>query len=114
MRASVHALPDPGYAILSVTGLDAAPEGLSLSIQRQQGPDSHLANDGWRRTEAWLVPARVRRNRDILEFDLGPEICDLLAGVADLRVTVRPATTHLATLVGHWHEVLATLRDCVA
>ena len=39
---------------------------------------------------------------------------DLLAGVSDLRVTVRPATTHLATLVGHWHEVLATLRDCVA
>jgi pimeloyl-ACP methyl ester carboxylesterase len=39
---------------------------------------------------------------------------DLLARVSDLRVTVRPATTHLATLVGHWHEVLATLRDCVA
>lgn len=35
----------------------------------------------------------------------------LLAGFADVRVTVRPATTHLATLVDHWPEVLATLRD---
>lgn len=35
----------------------------------------------------------------------------LLAGFADVRVAVRPATTHLATLVDHWPEVLATLRD---
>ncbi len=36
-----------------------AAQGLSLSIQRQQGPESHLADDGWRRTEAWLLPERV-------------------------------------------------------
>jgi pimeloyl-ACP methyl ester carboxylesterase len=39
---------------------------------------------------------------------------DLLAGFADLDVTVRPGTTHLATLVAHWPEVLATLRDAPA
>lgn len=37
----------------------------------------------------------------------------LLAGFADVEVTVRPATSHLATLVAHWPEVLATLRDVV-
>jgi len=34
----------------------------------------------------------------------------LLAGFADVEVVVRPVTSHLATLVGHWHEVLANLR----
>jgi pimeloyl-ACP methyl ester carboxylesterase len=39
---------------------------------------------------------------------------ELLADVADVEVTVRPATTHLATLVAHWPGVLATLRDLSA
>ena len=39
---------------------------------------------------------------------------DLLAGFADLDVTVRPGTTHLATLVAHWPEVLTTLRELSA
>jgi pimeloyl-ACP methyl ester carboxylesterase len=34
---------------------------------------------------------------------------DLLSGFGDLAVTVRPATTHLATLVAHWPEVLGAL-----
>ena len=85
IRASVEALPEPGHAILRVSELDAAPDGLALSIQRQQGPDSHLADDGWRRTEAWLLPERVERRRDVLEFHLGPEICDRLAGIATVR-----------------------------
>ena len=69
--------------------LDAAPDGLTLSIQRQQGPDSHLAGDGWRRTETWLMPDQVRRRGEVLEFHLGPEICDRLAGVATVRLRVR-------------------------
>ena len=36
---------------------------------------------------------------------------DLLAGLGDVAVVVRPRTTHLATLVAHWPDVLATLRD---
>ena len=82
VRASVLPLADPGHATLRLIDLDASPEGLTLSIQRQQGPDSHLADDGWRRTETWLQPARVQRVGNTLEFDLGPEICDRLAGVA--------------------------------
>ena len=36
---------------------------------------------------------------------------ELLAGFSDVQVVVRPGTEHLATLVGHWPEVLTTLRD---
>ena len=103
IRASVEGLPEPGHAILRVSDLDAAPEGLAISIQRQQGPDSHLADDGWRRTEAWLLPERVERKRDVMEFHLGPEICDRLAGIATVRLRVKEpdigvvATTVIAT-----------------
>ncbi len=89
IRASVLPLAEPGHAVLRLSGLDAAPDGLTLSLQRQQGPDSHLADDGWRRTEAWLLPAQVSRRDDALEFELGPEICDRLAGVATVRLRVK-------------------------
>ena len=36
---------------------------------------------------------------------------DLVGGLRDVEVVVRPRTTHLATLVAHWPDVLATLRD---
>src|SRR5579885_2671345 len=72
VRASVQPLPDPGHATLRLTDLDASPEGLTLSIERQQGPETHLGEEGWRRTEAWLAPERVRRSRNGLEFELGP------------------------------------------
>jgi hypothetical protein len=35
VRATVEALVEPGHAILRVSELDAAPDGLALSIQRQ-------------------------------------------------------------------------------
>ena len=89
IRATVMPDPEPGFAILRIGGLDASPEGLSISIQRQQGPDSHLADDGWRRTEAWLVPDEVTRSGAALDFHLGPEICDRLAGMATVRLRVR-------------------------
>ena len=109
VRASVEALPDPGHAILRVTELDAAPDGLALSIQRQQGPDSHLADDGWRRTEAWLLPERVERRRNQLEFHLGPEICDRLAGIATVRVRVKePDIGVVGTTVVAWPAMLTS------
>jgi Sel1 repeat len=109
VRASVEALPDPGHAILRVSELDAAPDGLALSIQRQQGPDSHLADDGWRRTEAWLLPERVERRRNSLEFHLGPEICDRLAGIATVRVRVKePDIGVVGTTVVAWPAMLTS------
>src|SRR5215468_3506815 len=109
VRASVQPLPEPGHATLRITELDAAPQGLTISIERQQGPESHLADDGWRRTETWLQPARVERRRDLLEFHLGPEICDRLAGIATVRLRVRePDIGVVATTVLAWPAMLTS------
>ncbi|MDI1288010.1 MAG: tetratricopeptide repeat protein [Reyranella sp.] len=109
VRASIVALPEPGHAVLRVSELDAAPEGLALSIQRQQGPDIHLADDGWRRTEAWLIPAQVGRKGDVLEFHLGPEICDRLAGIATIRLRVKePDIGVVGTTVVAWPTMLTS------
>jgi hypothetical protein len=109
IRASVEGLPEPGHAILRVSDLDAAPEGLAISIQRQQGPDSHLADDGWRRTEAWLLPEKVERKRGVLEFHLGPEICDRLAGIATVRLRVQePDIGVVGTTVVAWPLMLTS------
>jgi Sel1 repeat-containing protein len=109
IRASVHSLPEPGHALLRISELDAAPEGLAISIQRQQGPESHLADDGWRRTEAWLLPERVARRRDVLELHLGPEICDRLAGIATVRLRVKePDIGVVATTVVAWPSMLTS------
>jgi len=111
VRASVLPQPEPGHAILRLTELDATPDGLTLSIQRQQGPDSHLADDGWRRTETWLQPARIERGRDkgALDFHLGPEICDRLAGIATVRLRVRePDIGVVGTTVVAWPAMLTS------
>ncbi|MCW5738256.1 MAG: sel1 repeat family protein [Enhydrobacter sp.] len=109
LRASVDPQPEPGHAILRVVDLDALPEGLTLSIQRQQGPDTHLADDGWRRTEAWLQPERVVRIKGDLEFHLGPEICDRLAGIATIRLRVKePDIGVVGTTVVAWPPMLTS------
>lgn len=109
VRASVAPLPEPGHALLRVSELDAAPEGLTISIQRQQGPDMHLADDGWRRTETWLMPDEVARRGETLEFHLGPEICDRLAGIATIRLRVRePDIGVVGTTVVAWPAMLTS------
>jgi hypothetical protein len=109
VRATVLPLAEPGHAVLRVTDLEAPADGLAISIQRQQGPDSHLADDGWRRTEAWLVPASVGRTRTGLEFELGPEICDRLAGIATVRLRIRePDIGVVATTVLAWPQMLTS------
>jgi hypothetical protein len=109
MRATVLPQPDPGHAILRVSELDAPADGLALSLQRQQGPDSHLADDGWRRTEAWLVPAYVERVKGALEFHLGPEICDRLAGTSTVRLRIKEPDIGVvgATIVA-WPQMLTS------
>jgi hypothetical protein len=109
IRAAIFPLPEPGHALLRVSDLDAAPEGLTLSIQRQQGPESHLADDGWRRTETWLMPDEVARRGEVLEFHLGPEICDRLAGIATVRLRVRePDIGVVGTTVVAWPTMLTS------
>jgi hypothetical protein len=109
VRASVVPLAEPGHAVLRLSELDAVPEGLALSIQRQQGPDTHLADDGWRRTEAWLMPDEVTRKGDVMEFHLGPEICDRLAGIATIRLRVKePDIGVVGTTVVAWPTMLTS------
>jgi hypothetical protein len=109
MRASVHPQDEPGYGTLRISELDASPDGLTISIQRQQGPDSYLADDGWRRTEAWLQPAQVMRLKGVLEFQLGPEICDRLAGIATVRLRVKePDIGVVGTTVVAWPQMLTS------
>jgi hypothetical protein len=109
VRATVLPLPEPGHAILRLADLDALPDGLTLSLQRQQGPDSHLADDGWRRTEAWLLPDRVERNKGALEFHLGPEICDRLAGIATVRLRIKePDIGIVGSTVVAWPQMLTS------
>ena len=109
MRASVQPQAEPGYATLRISELDASPDGLAISIQRQQGPESYLADDGWRRTEAWLQPAQVMRIKGVLEFQLGPEICDRLAGIATIRLRVQePDIGVVGTTVVAWPQMLTS------
>jgi hypothetical protein len=109
VRASVLPQPEPGHAILRLTELEASPDGLTLSIERQQGPDSHLADDGWRRTETWLLPARVERAKGALDFHLGPEICDRLAGIATVRLRVKePDIGVVGSTVVAWPSMLTS------
>jgi hypothetical protein len=109
VRASVLPQPEPGHAVLRLTELDASPDGLTISIQRQQGPDSHLADDGWRRTEAWLLPAHIERSKGALDFYLGPEICDRLAGIATVRLRVKePDIGVVGSTVVAWPTMLTT------
>ena len=113
VRATVLPQPEPGHAILRLSELEASPDGLTLSIQRQQGPDSHLADDGWRRTETWLHPARVERpvgrDKGALDFHLGPEICDRLAGIATVRLRVKePDIGVVGTTVVAWPNMLTS------
>jgi hypothetical protein len=109
MRATVLPQPEPGHAILRVSELDAPADGLALSLQRQQGPDSHLADDGWRRTEAWLVPAFVQRVKGALEFHLGPEICDRLAGTSTVRLRIKePDIGVVGATVVAWPQMLTS------
>ena len=109
LRATVLPQPEPGHAILRVTDLGAPPDGLAFSIQRQQGPESHLADDGWRRTEAWLIPAFVEKVRGALEFHLGPEICDRLAGTATVRLRIKePDIGVVGSTVVAWPQMLTS------
>src|SRR5207248_10246564 len=92
-----------------ISAPEGAPEGLASSIQGQQGPESPLADDGWRRTDAWLLPETVARRRDVLELHLGPEICDRLAGIATVRVRVKePDIGVVGTTVVAWPAMLTS------
>jgi hypothetical protein len=103
MRAEVFPKPElPGHAVLRLYGTDASPEGMTLLIERRQGPDRFLAETGWQRTESWLQPQRIDAFNGGLDLHVGPRVCDLVAGMT-VRLAIRePDVGMVDTTVAAW------------
>lgn len=103
MRAEVFPKPElPGHAVLRLYGTDASPEGMTLLIERRQGPDRFLSETGWQRTESWLEPQRIDAFNGGLDLHVGPRVCDLVAGMT-VRLAIRePDVGMVDTTVAAW------------
>lgn len=103
MRAEVFPKPDlPGHAVLRLYGTDASPEGMTLLIERRQGPERFLSESGWQRTESWLEPQRIEAFNGGLDLHVGPRVCDLVAGMT-VRLAIRePDVGMVDTTVAAW------------
>ncbi|MBM3622935.1 MAG: sel1 repeat family protein [Alphaproteobacteria bacterium] len=103
MRAEVFPKPElPGHAVLRLYGTDASPEGMTLLIERRQGPDRFLSESGWQRTESWLEPQRIDAFNGGLDLHVGPRVCDLVAGMT-VRLAIRePDVGMVDTTVAAW------------
>ncbi|MGE0422074.1 MAG: tetratricopeptide repeat protein [Reyranellaceae bacterium] len=103
MRAEVFPKPElPGHAVLRLYGTDASPEGMTLLIERRQGPDRFLSEAGWQRTESWLQPQRIDAFNGGMDMHVGPRVCDLVAGMT-VRIAIRePDVGMVGTTVAAW------------
>jgi len=103
MRAEVFPKPElPGHAVLRLYGTDASPEGMTLLIERRQGPERFLSETGWQRTESWLAPQRIDAFNGGLDLHVGPRVCDLVAGMT-VRLAIRePDVGMVDTTVAAW------------
>lgn len=115
VRRWLAMLPEQDAALLAVRGVPAVAASVREALACPDGylRDAALAQRPWPHLPAETsCPVRAWFGED---DDRSPSeaASGFLAGVADLEVTVRPRTSHLATLVAHWPEVLATLRDLV-
>ncbi|QQS14003.1 MAG: sel1 repeat family protein [Rhodospirillales bacterium] len=89
MRAEVLPKPElPGHAVLRVHGLDAGADGLTICIERRQGPEKYLSDGGWQRSETWLAPERIEGFEGGIDFHVGPVVCDMVAGMT-ARLSIR-------------------------
>ncbi len=103
MRAEVMPKPElPGHAVLRVHELNAPPEGLTICIERRQGPEKYLSDGGWQRSETWLAPERVEAFGGGIDFHVGPVVCDMVAGMT-VRLSVRePGVGNVGATVVAW------------
>ncbi|TWT08799.1 tetratricopeptide repeat protein [Reyranella sp. CPCC 100927] len=103
MRAEVKPKPElPGHAVLRVHDLDAAPDGLTICIERRQGPEKYLSDGGWQRSESWLAPEQVQAFPGGVDFHVGPIVCDMVAGLT-VRLSVRePGVGNVGATVVAW------------
>jgi pimeloyl-ACP methyl ester carboxylesterase len=109
-------LPERDAALVAARGAPAVAASVREALVRPDGylRDAALLHRPWQHRPAEVAcPVRAWFGED---DDRSPadRASGLLAGFADLEVTVRPGTSHLATLVAHWSDVLETLRDLVS
>jgi pimeloyl-ACP methyl ester carboxylesterase len=103
--AALVAALGPAAVAASVREALASPEGYLRDAALLSRPWEHGPAEVRCAVRAWFGEDDDRSGVDAA--------AGLLAGFDDLEVVLRPRTSHLATLVAHWPEVLATLRDLV-
>ncbi|RYB92671.1 alpha/beta hydrolase [Nocardioides glacieisoli] len=96
----------PAEVAASVREALAGPEGYLRDAALLHRPWEHGPAEVNCAVRAWFGELDDRSGADAA--------ADLFAGLGDVEVVVRPRTTHLATLVAHWPDVLTTLRDLMA
>jgi hypothetical protein len=103
MRAEVMPKPElPGHAVLRVHDLNVAPDGLTICIERRQGPEKYLSDSGWQRSESWLAPERIEAFAGGVDFHVGPVVCDMVAGLT-VRLSIRePGVGNVGATVVPW------------
>ena len=109
-------LPEQDAALVAARGAPAVAASVREALGCPDGylRDAALLHRPWQHDPAEVAcPVRAWFGED---DDRSPAdgVSGLLAGFADLEVTVRPGTSHLATLVAYWSDLLATLRDLVS
>ncbi|PKH37363.1 Pimeloyl-ACP methyl ester carboxylesterase [Nocardioides alpinus] len=103
-------LPPSDAALVAYAG----PAAVAASVREALADPSGYLRDAALLVRAWehgpaevRCPVRAWFGEDDDRSGVGAA-ADLLAGFADVEVVVRPGTSHLATLVAHWPEVLST------
>jgi pimeloyl-ACP methyl ester carboxylesterase len=105
-------LPAADAALVAALGPAAVAASVREALVQPDGylRDAALLHRPWAHAPSEVrCPARAWFGED--DDRSGPSAAaDLLAGFDDVEVVVRPRTSHLATLVAHWPDILATLR----
>jgi pimeloyl-ACP methyl ester carboxylesterase len=101
--ADLVAALGPAEVAASVREALAGPDGYLRDAALLHRPWQHGPAEVRCAVRAWFGELDDRSGADAA--------ADLLAGLSDVEVVLRPRTTHLATLVAHWPDVLTTLRD---
>ncbi len=106
-------LPAPDAPLVAAAGPRAVAASVREALRDPRGylRDAALLSRPWEHLPPDVrCPVRAWFGEDDDRSGVGAA-AGLVAGFADVEVVVRPATSHLATLVAHWPEVLTVLRD---
>jgi pimeloyl-ACP methyl ester carboxylesterase len=109
----VAMLPPADGALVAALGSRAVAASVREALARPEGylRDAALSLRPWpHRPEEVRCPVRAWFGEEDDRSAAAPA-ATLTDGFGDVEVVVRPATSHLATLVAHWPAVLATLRS---